>query len=182
MFSIMASACSGAPSAPAITAAVTLPHTVTATLSIPQANVTGIGFSITPAPTLPLMLTAGQSTSVNVQFTPAAVGSASGSVSFVSTASNSPTSLSLSGTGTTGVHMSWDASTQPVGVTVVGYNVFRGTATGGPYTLLNTSLVLQTSYIDTTTTSGTTYFYVVTAVDPDGIQSIFSSQLTVKAP
>ncbi|HET6328456.1 MAG TPA: fibronectin type III domain-containing protein [Planctomycetaceae bacterium] len=56
------------------------------------------------------------------------------------------------------VNLSWAA---PTGA--VTYNVYRGTASGGE-TLL-TSGVATTSYIDSTGTAGTTYFYTVTAVN-----------------
>jgi len=49
--------------------------------------------------------------------------------------------------------------------TVAGYNVYRGTVSGGPYTKINSSLVAALDYIDSTVQSGTTYFYVTTAID-----------------
>lgn len=59
-----------------------------------------------------------------------------------------------------------------------GFNVYRGTVTGGPYTKQNSSLipVATLNYMDTTGTGGTTYFYVVTAVDASGSESAFSNQ------
>ncbi|MBI2819597.1 MAG: hypothetical protein HYX73_06435 [Acidobacteria bacterium] len=44
------------------------------------------------------------------------------------------------------------------------YNVKRATASGGPYAAVSTG-VATTSYTDTTVTNGTTYYYVVTAVN-----------------
>src|SRR5260370_8984588 len=46
-----------------------------------------------------LTLAAGQSSSLSVQFTPTVTGSATGSVSLVSNASNSPSSVTLNGNG-----------------------------------------------------------------------------------
>ncbi len=48
---------------------------------------------------------------------------------------------------------------------VVGYYVYRGTASGGPYTLLNSTPVTSTTYADSTVVSGTTYYYTVKALD-----------------
>lgn len=60
----------------------------------------------------------------------------------------------------------------------VGFNVYRSTATGGPYTkLTSTAIPLATlSYQDFTGTGNTKYFYVVTAVDISGIESVNSNE------
>lgn len=46
----------------------------------------------------------------------------------------------------------------------------------GPYTKLNTALVSGLSFSDTSVVAGKTYFYVVTAVDAQGNESLFSNQ------
>ena len=71
------------------------------------------------------------------------------------------------------VTLSWTSSVTP-GTSV---NVYRGTATGGPYTLLTaTPLAVGTvTYVDTTVTPGNTYFYVVTAL-LNGLESIKSNE------
>lgn len=48
-----------------------------------------------------------------------------------------------------------------------GYNVHRGTSTGGPYTTVATN-VPGTSFLDTGLTNGTSYFYVVTGTNSQG--------------
>jgi fibronectin type 3 domain-containing protein len=69
-------------------------------------------------------------------------------------------------------NLTWNASTD-----AAGYNVLRGAATGGPYTLLgNTSLL---AYIDTAVQSGVSFYYVVRAVDSTGTES--ANSLEVKA-
>ena len=62
--------------------------------------------------------------------------------------------------------------------TAVGFNVYRSTVSGGPYTKLTTSLLPLTvlSFTDFTGTGGTTYFYVITAVDGIGIESAKSGE------
>jgi hypothetical protein len=49
-----------------------------------------------------------------------------------------------------------------------GYNVYRGTASGGPYDKVNGAAIGATSFIDTDVANGNTYFYVVRAVGPGG--------------
>jgi len=65
---------------------------------------------------------------------------------------------------------------------VAGYNVYRGTTSGGPYVKLNASLVPIFSYADSTVQSGQTYFYVVTAVDSNNIESVFSNEVSGTIP
>jgi hypothetical protein len=59
------------------------------------------------------------------------------------------------------VSLSWTGSAR-----ATGYNVKRGSASGGPYTLLTTST--QASYVDTSVSIGSTYYYVVTAYNSSG--------------
>lgn len=73
-----------------------------------------------------------------------------------------------------GVTLTWTASTSP---TVTGYNVYRSTVTGGPYTKLTATPVSATTYFDPTASlGGQTLFYVVTAVDSLGVESSNSNQ------
>ncbi len=65
---------------------------------------------------------------------------------------------------------------------VVGYNIYRGTTSGGPYTKLNSSQVLLTTYTDSTVQSGLTYYYVTTAVDSGGTESIYSNEVQAVIP
>lgn len=76
------------------------------------------------------------------------------------------------------VTLDWTASTSAV----IGYNVYRGTQDGGPYTLLNSSLVTTTQYQDSSVQSGQTYYYVVTAVDSSHVESTNSNQVSATIP
>src|SRR6266403_75664 len=73
-------------------------NTGTSVLTITQASVAGTGFSTTGL-TLPVSINPGQSTTFNAQYQPATAGAGSGSITLVSNAANSPTVLSLTGTG-----------------------------------------------------------------------------------
>lgn len=76
------------------------------------------------------------------------------------------------------VTLNWAASTSS-GVT--GYKVYRGTTSGGPYTLVKSSAVAGTSYVDSGVVSGQTYYYVVTAVSNTG-ESVYSNQAVAAVP
>jgi hypothetical protein len=132
--------------------------------------------------TFPLTLAAGQKTSYTVTFAPQLTGTASASVIFASNASNSPATESLTGTGNAApqhsVALSWSASTSAV----AGYNVYRGSQSGGPYTKINSALEALTSYSDTTVQAGQTYYYATTAVDSSGIESTYSGQVQAVIP
>jgi uncharacterized membrane protein len=65
---------------------------------------------------------------------------------------------------------------------IAGYNVYRTTQSGTGYTKLNGSLATTTSYKDSTVQSGTTYFYVVTAVNTAGVESAFSTAALAVIP
>jgi fibronectin type 3 domain-containing protein len=104
-----------------------------------------------------------------------------GSVTITSNASNSPLTISVSGTGLVAAHsatLTWSASTS----IVVGYNVYRGSTSGGPYTRLNSSLDAGTTFTDSSVLSGQTYYYVVTAVDSNDVESADSNEVTAVIP
>jgi len=65
---------------------------------------------------------------------------------------------------------------------VSGYNIYRSTTNGSGYAKINTGLVAGVTYNDTTVQSGTTYYYVVTAVDSTGTESSDSNQATAVIP
>nr|WP_246027810.1 MULTISPECIES: glycoside hydrolase family 6 protein [Paenibacillus] len=77
------------------------------------------------------------------------------------TAPAAPASLTATA-GNGQVSLTWSAST---GAT--SYNVKRATTAGGPYTTIATG-VTATSYTNTSLTNGTTYYYVVSAVNSAG--------------
>lgn len=160
---------------------VTLTNLGSASLTISQANVTGAVFSVSGL-TLPVTLAVGQSTTLSARFAPAAAGSVTGSISVVSNAPSSPTTISLSGTGVQTIAHSVDLAWDPSTSTITGYNIYRSTQSGGPYTLLNTSPIGGTAYTDDTVQAGQNYFYVVVAVSTGGVESVFSNQVQATIP
>lgn len=104
----------------------------------------------------------------------------SGAVTLNSNASDTKLTEAVAGTGVApqySVSLSWNDSTSPVS----GYNIYRGT-TAGSYSRLNSSVDQNTSYIDNTVSSGTTYYYAATSVSPSGQESGYSSPLKVIIP
>ncbi|MBZ5668263.1 MAG: hypothetical protein LAO04_00830 [Acidobacteriia bacterium] len=79
------------------------------------------------------------------------------------------------------VVLTWVASATS-GVT--GYNIYRGTTSGGPYpTKLNSSPVSGTTYTDDTVQAGETCYYVVTAIASDGVtESAYSDEASATVP
>jgi hypothetical protein len=130
----------------------------------------------------PVSLAAGQSKSFTVLFKPGASGTATGSLKFT-TGSGSTVSQSLTGSGASAsahsVSLAWNPSSSGA---VVGYNVYRGTITGGPYTKINSALESSTAFGDANVAAGKTYFYVVTGVDGGGTESGFSNQVKAIIP
>jgi len=76
------------------------------------------------------------------------------------------------------VALTWNASTS----TVVGYNVYRGTLSGGPYVMMNSAPDPGTGYTDSAVQAGQTYYYVVTAIDAQGQESVHSNQAQAVVP
>jgi hypothetical protein len=76
------------------------------------------------------------------------------------------------------VTLTWKASKSPA----KGYNVYRGTKSGGPYQRINPDLVQELRYQDRDVKSGTTYYYVTRAVGANGLESVNSTEITAKVP
>jgi hypothetical protein len=88
---------------------------------------------------------------------------------------NAVVTAALGGTCVVSTHsvvLSWTASTTS---NISGYNLYRSATSGGTYTKVNTALVVPTSYTDSSVQAGHTYFYVATAVDTSGNESVHSS-------
>jgi hypothetical protein len=163
------------------TQTVTLANTGNSSVSVSQISISATGFSATSF-ALPLTLAAGQSTSFSVTFAPTTSGSFSGSVTVTSNATNSPLAISLSGSGAAPVNHSATLSWAPSSSSFAGFNVYRGSVAGGPYSKVNTTLISATSFIDTSVTSGQTYYYVATEIDSTGAESLYSSEVSATIP
>jgi fibronectin type 3 domain-containing protein len=128
-------------------------------------------------------LSAGQTATLSVTFTPASTGNVTGSITITSNTQNSPITVALQASGVpAGAHLatlSWNASPSPVN----GYFIYRGTSSGGPYTPLNlSSLDASTTYTDSSVQAGQSYYYVVKAVDSNNVQSAPSNEVSATIP
>jgi fibronectin type 3 domain-containing protein len=90
-------------------------------------------------------------------------------VSVFALAVNHPVVLSWNGPSTTGTSA------------LTGYNVYRGTAHGGPYVKIGSTDVLTLTYTDNATVAGTTYYYVVTATNATD-ESSYSNEASGTIP
>jgi hypothetical protein len=163
----------------------TIPATVTnsgsASVTISNVSIAGAGFGATGVSTGQI-LAPGQSASLSVSFTPSTTTGVTGNVTITSNATNSPTAVSLSGTGLQTVShdvvLSWNASASPV----IGYNIYRGQVSGGPYTKVTSAPVGVASGVDSTVQSGSTYYYTVTSIDSSNLESGFSNETSAIIP
>ena len=167
------------------TQSVILSSTGTAAVTVSAATVIGSGFTTSGA-SFPISLNTNQTATLNVQFDPTVAGTASGTLTIVSTSLTNPIAIiGLSGTGAVGVlyqvNLSWDAPTSSPDP-VAGYNVYRSPDGASTYQQLNTTVVTQTTYVDTGVQDGQTYDYIVESVDASGIESAPSNTATVPIP
>lgn len=98
-----------------------------------------------------------------------------------STAPSSPTPppTTLSPNIAHSVELKWDAS-ESSGVQT--YRVYRGSQSGGPYTMIGSTSAQTHTFSDTNVQSGNSYFYVVTALREDMRESSYSNEARADVP
>ena len=128
------------------------------------------------------IVTPGRTATLNVTFSPAGTGLIQGNVTVTSDAANPSSSITLSGTGlqaaSHSVTLTWTASASSVS----GYDVYRSPVSGGPYTMLNSTLDATTTYMDTAVQAAQTYYYVAASVDSSGVEGAYSSEVSATIP
>lgn len=171
----------GVPVGESLSERVAVLNTGTENVQLTSVKTSGLGF-IVSGPQPPISLSPGDSSVFTIVFAPPIPGSDSGTVSFVSIASNSPNVIMVSGSGIAAnshsVDLIWNASVSAV----VGYYIYRGSQSRGPYHLLNTTVEQGTAYSDRAVQPGATYYYVVTAVDSAGAESAYSDEASAVVP
>jgi hypothetical protein len=158
---------------------ITLSNSGTANVTISNVSVFGAGMNASGV--VGLVLTPKQTATLTVTFAPASTVSVSGSVTVTSNAANSPMSITLSGTGVQTASYSVALVWSPISG-VAGYNVYRGSVSGGPYTLITNAPVTTTTFTDTNVQSGQTYYYAVTSLNSVGVQSNYSNPASATIP
>jgi IPT/TIG domain len=105
--------------------------------------------------------------------------SAAGTVSIAVTNSDSQTgTLASAFTYFHTVDLSWTDSSSGAS----GFNVYRSSTSGGPYTRVNSTVISGTSFSDHNVQVGHTYFYVATAVTSSNVESGYSNQAQAVVP
>jgi len=162
---------------------VTLVNAGNSNVTISGINVSGGRFTaigVSPG----LILTPGQNAVLVVTFSAPLSGALNGSITVLSNAANSPAVISLSGVGVRSVShavaMAWTPDA-PAAASYT-YNVYRSTLSGGPYTKMNPAGGTAAAFTDTSARGGQMYYYVVTAVDSNGIESPVSEEATAVIP
>jgi hypothetical protein len=160
---------------------VTLTNTGSSSVMISGVSVSGAGFTAGGSAS-GLTVSPGRTATVSATFSPFTLGSLAGSLTITSNAKNSPITVALSGTGvassTHSVALSWTASSS----TVAGYNVYVSPSSAGPYSLLNSSPVPNTSYVDTNVLAGDTYYFRITSVSSSYQESAPSAGVQAVIP
>ncbi len=160
----------------------TLTNSGGAALSVTSLALTGANASdFTVTDTCGSSVAAGANCTIAVLFTPGASGVVTAALSIADSATGSPQTVSLTGTGIHNVNMSWTPSAT-AGVSA--YYVYRGTTSGGEVsTPLNSTPIDSTSFTDASVTAGATYYYVVTALaSNDDTQSVASTETAATVP
>jgi fibronectin type 3 domain-containing protein len=70
----------------------------------------------------------------------------------------------------------------PSASSVIGYNAYSSLQSGGPYTKMTSTPDAATSYTDSSVQAGQTYFFVVTSVDSNNVESAFSAEVSALIP
>jgi len=132
---------------------------------------------------LPFTIPAGHSVPFTVTFVPRDSSTSSAIISFGSDAKNSSAEQAVTvrmlATDQHKVQLSWKASTSKH---ILGYNIYRGNRSGGPYEKINGVLDPNLKFTDLTVASGHKYYYVATAVNWKKRESIHSKQIQVVIP
>jgi hypothetical protein len=152
-----------------------------ARITVASADWSGDGYSVSGV-TFPVTIAAGQSVPFNVTFAPQKGGASSGTITFLSDASNSPHGEALTANGAQASVHSVTLSWRTGNSNTIGYNIYRGIQAKGPFSKINSSPHPNASFTDGSVQSGQTYFYVTTALNRRGKESRFSNQVQVTIP
>jgi hypothetical protein len=100
-------------------------------------------------------------------------------ITITATAGSIHQTVTVTLTVTAQIALSWSSGGSP---NLAGYNIYRSTTSGGPYSKINSSLDPNMSYMDQGAQEGVTYYYVTTSVDTSGNESSYSNQASAMLP
>jgi len=168
---------------------VTLKNTGNIAISINSVNLANPAFSISGLAN-GLSLSPDQKVEFQVWFRPSAPGNSSSTITVGTSSLPTPVKLAVAGSATNStvappssvpshsVTLDWNASASSVS----GYHVYRSESSSGPFERLTSSLVASLNYKDTSVRPGGRYYYVVTAVEADGSESVYSNEVSADIP
>jgi hypothetical protein len=84
----------------------------------------------------------------------------------------------VTASGGIGILIDWNNNLES---DLAGYSVYRSTTAGGGYVKQNSSLLTASDYTDVNISAGTTYYYVVKAVDTGGLESVYSTEVSASS-
>ena len=149
-------------------------------LRISGITASGAGFSVSGATAV--NLSPGQNVSVNVSFAPKSAGRQTGSLKVASAEGESLVTIPLTASGAassqSAIKLNWEESP----VSVAGYVVYRSAEPSGPFTRVSSEAVPSGEYTDTGLAAGHTYYYVVTSLDSDQVESEYSEPIAATVP
>jgi hypothetical protein len=164
-----------------VTQTVVLTDSGTTNVTLSSVSAKGAGFSASGGNNV--TLTPNGSVTISITFNPASAAAVQGNLTISSNASNSALNISLSGTGLAAptsqhsVSLKWQASSSQT----TGYFVYRGSSSSNIAKLF-VSTIAATSYTDSSVANGQTYFYAVTSVDANNVESSPSNEVSVTIP
>jgi hypothetical protein len=148
-------------------------------LRIGGISVSGRDFSLSGATAV--NLSPGQNVSLEVDFSPKSARRQTGTLTVASGDGGSLLTIPLTATGApssqSAVKLNWEESP----ASVAGYVVYRSAESAGPYVRISPA-VPSAEYVDTGLAAGHTYYYVVTSLDADQVESEYSPQISATVP
>ena len=168
---------------------VTLKNTGNIALSISSVSVASSAFSISGL-TKGVSLSPDQQVEFQVWFHPTVAGNSSSTITVGTSSLSTSVKLGVAGSATNSttsspssvpshsVTLNWDPSTS----SVAGYHIYRSESSNGPFQRVSNSVIGLLNYRDTSVQPGGHYYYVVTAVEADGSESIYSNEVAAEIP
>ena len=142
-------------------------------LSAAEFSVSGTG---------PVSLSPGQRIGLEVNFAPKNAGRRVGNLRVLSAEGGALLDIPLSAAGAassqSGIKLRWEEDPSSAG----GYVVYRSADPSGPYMRLSAQAVPVPEYVDTGLPAGHTYYYVVTSVGADEVESEYSAPISATVP
>jgi Abnormal spindle-like microcephaly-assoc'd, ASPM-SPD-2-Hydin/Flagellar-associated PapD-like len=159
---------------------VVLTNTGNRALNISGVSVSGAEFSLSGAGAV--SLSPGQKISLDVKFAPKSVGRQTSNLRVLSAEGGSLLEIPLNAAGVAAsqnvVKLNWEENPASVG----GYVIYRSADPTGPFTRLPAQAIASAEYVDTGLAAGHTYYYVVTSVGADEVESEYSTPISATVP